>query len=133
MNHSAKLIIASLLSILFVTFHLADDIVRGMEPGTASNLIALPILVLWLSGVLLLQRRRAGYVIALLGSLLGLFVPFVHMRGAGVGEIAKTTGGFFFVWTLLALGVTSLFAAILAIQGLMSRSRSSVDSKPHQA
>ena len=27
------LTIASLLSILFFTFHLADDIVRGMEPG----------------------------------------------------------------------------------------------------
>jgi hypothetical protein len=31
------LTVASLLSILFVTFHLTDDLVRGMEKGGASN------------------------------------------------------------------------------------------------
>jgi hypothetical protein len=49
-------------SILFMTFHLADDIVRGMEPGTLSNLIAVPILVVWLYGTLVLAERRSGYV-----------------------------------------------------------------------
>jgi hypothetical protein len=62
------LTIASLLSILFMTFHLTDDIVRGMEPGTLSNLIAVPILVVWLYGTLVLAERRSGYVIILLGS-----------------------------------------------------------------
>ncbi len=38
MKHSVMLTIASLLSILFFTFHLADDIVRGFEPGRLSNL-----------------------------------------------------------------------------------------------
>jgi len=38
----------------------------------------------------------------LLGSLLGLAVPVLHMREAGVGEIAKSSGGFRFVWMLLA-------------------------------
>jgi hypothetical protein len=37
MKHSVMLTIASLLSILFFTFHLADDIVRGMEPGKLTN------------------------------------------------------------------------------------------------
>ena len=35
--------------------------------------------------------------------LVGLFaaaMPVIHMRGAHYGEIAKSTGGFFFVWTL---------------------------------
>ena len=40
MKHSVMLTIASLLSILFFTFHLADDIVRGFEPGGLSNLVA---------------------------------------------------------------------------------------------
>ena len=31
MKHSVMLTIASLLSILFFTFHLADDIVRGIR------------------------------------------------------------------------------------------------------
>ena len=85
MQRNVMLTIASLLSILFMTFHLTDDIVRGMEPGTLSNLIAVPILVVWLYGTLVLAERRSGYVIILLGSLLGLVVPVIHMKGAGVG------------------------------------------------
>ena len=72
MKHNVMLTIASLLSILFMTFHLTDDIVRGMEPGTLFNLIAVPILVVWLYGTLVLAERRSGYVIILLGSLLGV-------------------------------------------------------------
>ena len=118
MKHNVTLTIASLLSILFTTFHLADDIVRGMEPGTLSDLVAVPILVVWLYGTLVLAERRSGYVIILLGSLLGMVVPVIHMRGAGVGAIAKSRGAFFFIWTLLALGVTSLFSVILSVRGL---------------
>ena len=119
MKHNVMLTIASLLSILFFTFHLTDDIVRGMEPGTLSNLIAVPILVIWLYGTLVLAERRSGYVIILLGSLLGLLVPVIHMKGAGVGgAIAKSSGAFFFIWTLLALGVTAPFSVILSALGL---------------
>ncbi len=45
MKHNILLVVASVLSILLMTFHLTDDIVRGMEPGTLLDLIALPILV----------------------------------------------------------------------------------------
>ena len=113
------LTVASLLSILFMTFHLTDDIVRGIEAGTLSNLIAVPNLVVWLYGTLVLAERRSGYVIILLGSLLGLVVPAIHMKGAGVGgAIAKSSGAFFFIWILLALGVTALFSVILSVRGL---------------
>ena len=37
MKHKVTLTIASLLSILLMTFHLSDDIVRGMEPGGLKN------------------------------------------------------------------------------------------------
>jgi len=122
MKQNVLLTIASLLSILLSTFHLSDDIVRGMEKGGASNLIAIPILVVWLYGTLALAERRSGYVIVLLGSLLGLAIPVVHMRGAGVGaQLAKVpSGGFFFVWTMIALGVTALFSLILSARGLWS-------------
>jgi hypothetical protein len=40
MKQNLLLTIASLLSVLFMTFHLADDIVRGIEPGGLSDLIA---------------------------------------------------------------------------------------------
>ena len=123
MKHNILLVIASVLSILFMTFHLTDDIVRGMEPGTLFDLIAVPILVVWLYGTLVLAERRSGYVIILLGSLLGLGIPVIHMMGKGVGvggNIANSSRAFFFVWTLLALGVTALFSVILSVRGLWS-------------
>ena len=124
MKQNVALTIASLLAILFMTLHLTDDIVRGMEPGTLSNLIAVPILVVWLYGTLVLAGKRSGYVIILLGSLLGLLVPVIHMKGAGVGgAIAQSSGGFFFIWILLALGVTSLFSVILSVRLLMRPAR----------
>ena len=119
MKQNVMLTIASLLSVLFTTFHVTDDIVRGMEPGTLSDLIVVPILVVWLHGTLVLAGKRSGYVIILLGSLLGLLVPVIHMKGAGVGgAIAKSSGAFFFIWTLIALGVTALFSVILSARGL---------------
>ena len=54
MKHNAMLTVASLLSILLMTFHLTDDDVRGMEEGGASHLTAVPILVVWLYGTLML-------------------------------------------------------------------------------
>src|SRR5215207_8292689 len=126
MKHSDMLTIASLLSILFFTLHLTDDIVRGFEPGGLSNLIGgVLISVVWLYGTLVLAERRSGYIL-LLGSLLGVAIPVVHMRGKGVGVasgIANSSGGFFFVWTLIALGVTALFSVILSARGLWSLRR----------
>jgi len=86
-----------------------------------ANLFAVLVFVIWLYGTLVLAERRAGYIIILLGSLLGLVVPVIHMKGAsGVvgGEIGKSTQAFFFVWTLLALGVTAMFSAILSAHAL---------------
>ena len=122
MKQNLMLTVVSLLTLLLLTFHLADDIVRGFEPGGLSNLVGTVLIsVVWLYGALVLAGRRPGYVIILLGSLLGLFVPYVHMRGRGVGVasgIANSVGGFFFVWTLLAIGAASLFSVVLSARGL---------------
>jgi hypothetical protein len=124
MKRSVMLTIASLLSVLLFSFHLTDDIVRGMEPGGLSNLVGGSlIMVVWLYGALVLAERRSGYVIMLLGSLLAFGVPILHMRGKGVGVasgIANSSGGFRFVWMLIALGVTGLFSLILSARGLWS-------------
>jgi hypothetical protein len=116
------LTITSLVSILLATVHLADDIVRGFEKGGVSNLAAVPLAVVWLYGTLVLAGRRSGYIIILLASLLGMFVPYVHASGAGMvgGRIANSSGMLFWVWTLLMLGVTSLFSVILSLRGLWS-------------
>lgn len=124
MKPRTLLIGASLVSILLCTFHLADDIVHGWEPGTLPNLYALPIFVVWLYGTLLLRDRLSGYVIMLVGSLLSLGIPIIHMSGKGIGtasRVANTSGHHFFVWTLLMLGVTGLFSLVLALQGLWRR------------
>ena len=123
MKPDVMLTIASLLSILLMTFHFTDDIVRGMEPGSVSTLYGVLILVVWLYGTLMLAERRSGYVIMLLGSILGSGVPVIHMMGAGLvgGRIANSSGVFFWVWTLIALGVTALFSVILSVHGLWRR------------
>ncbi len=47
------------------------------------------------------------------------------MKGAGLGgAIATSSGAFFFIWTILALGVTALFSVILSVRGLWSLQRS---------
>ena len=123
MKHSVMLTISSLLLVLFLTFHLADDIVRGFEPGGLSNLVGgVLISVVWLYGILVLAERRSGYVIILLGSLLGSGVPVLHMMGAGLvgGRIANSSGMFFWVWTLITLQVTAIFSLILSARGLWS-------------
>ena len=128
MKQSLLLTITSVLSILFFTFHLAGDIVLGFEKGGVSNLIAVPVLVVWLYAALVLAGRRSGYIILLLGSLLGLLAPVLHMKGKGVGgEIANSSGGFFFIWTLIALGVTALLSLILSVRGLWSLRRTTLD------
>jgi hypothetical protein len=122
MKPNVLLTISSLLSLLFLTFHLAGDIVYGFEPGGLSNLVgAVLISIVWLYGTLMLSGRRSGYIIMLLGGLLSMFVPYVHMKGKGVGiasRMANTSGHFFFVWTLIAIGVLGLFSAILSARGL---------------
>ena len=123
MKQTAILPTTSLLSIIFMTFHLTDDIVFKMSPPGFSNLIALLIFVVWLYCTVVLAERRAGYIIMFLGALFGLFVPVVHMKGSGgvlAGEIGKSGEAFFFVWTLLALGTTSALSLVLSARGLWS-------------
>jgi hypothetical protein len=124
MKQSVMLTITSLILVLFLTFHLADDIRRGFEPGGLANLVGgVLITVVLLYGTLVLFERRSGYIIMLLGSLFSLVVPVVHMKGRGVGVTSRLpnfTGHFFFVWTLIAIGVLGLFSAILSARGLWS-------------
>ena len=120
MKPAVMLTIASLLSILLLTLHITDDIVRGISKAEPSN-IALIVLVIFLYGTLMLAERRSGYVIMLLVGLFAAAMPVIHMRGAHYGDIAQSTGGFFFIWTLWALGGIGGFTFILAARGLWSQ------------
>ena len=122
MKQNMMLTIVSLLSILLLTLHITDDIVRGISQAEPSN-IALAVLVVLLYGTLVLAERRSGYAIMLLVGLFAAATPVMHMRGAHYGEIAKSTGGFFFVWTLWALGGLGGLTFILSARGLWSLRR----------
>lgn len=125
MKQSVALTISCLLSILLVTFHFTSDTVHakvGTPEAGGVTLVVVPILVVWLYATLVLAGRRSGYIIMLVLSLAALFLPVIHvMSAAGIfhGTLARSSGAFFFVWTLHALGVTSMFSVILCIRGLL--------------
>jgi len=118
MKPDTPLTITSLLSILLMTLHVTDDIVRGLSRPGPDNVFGVVIFVVWLVGTLLLAERRSGYIIMLLGGLFAAAMPVLHMTGAGYVAIAKSSGGFFFVWSLLAVGITGTFAVILSARAL---------------
>jgi len=123
MKNSAHLTTASLVSILLLTLHLTHDIVLGISKAEPSNLTAVAIFVVLLYGTLMLAERRSGYVIMLLGGIIAAGMPALHMSAARFPERAASSGGFFFVWTLFALGVTGVFSVILSARGLWSLRR----------
>jgi len=111
------LLVTSLLSILLLTLHVTDDIVRGISKAEPSN-TALLVLVVFLYGTLVLAERRSGHVIMLLVGLFAAGMPVIHMRGAHYSEIARSAGGFFFVWVLWALGGLGGLTFVLSARGL---------------
>lgn len=122
MHTSRVLKITSLLSLLLLTLHVTDDIVRGISKAESAN-AALAVLVVLLYGTLMLGERRSGHVIMFVVGLLAVAMPVMHMRGAHYAEIAASAGGFFFVWTLWALGGLGGVTMVLSVQGLWSLRR----------
>jgi hypothetical protein len=123
MKHSTMLTIASLLTILFLIFHMTDDFLRegGLAMRGTWNLIAVLILFVLLYGALVLAERKSGYIIMLIGGLAGLGMPIIHMalaRNVIANELARARGDYLFVWMLLALGVTGLFSLVLSVRCL---------------
>jgi hypothetical protein len=113
-----------------MTFHLVQDTVHakiGTPEAGGSTLVAVPILVIWLYGTLMLGERRSGNIIMLVGSLIALGMPVMHTKAAAgffQGQIANRPDAFWFVWTLHVLGVLGMFGLILSIQGLWKLRRS---------
>ena len=122
MKPRAILVVTSLLSILLLTLHITDDIVRGISKAESSN-TALIVLAVFLYGTLVLAERRSGHVIILLVGFFAAGMPVIHMRGTHYPELARSPGGFFFVWTLWALGGLGGVTLLLAARGLWSLRR----------
>ncbi len=138
MKRNVLLTITSLLSILFLTFHISDEIARGMEVGGLNMVIPVLIMAAWLYGTLVLAGRRSGYIIMLIIAIFGTGIPILHMSGASGlvgGRIAVDSGGaFFWAWGNWVLGVISAFSLILAARCLWSQqwAQSPVIHQPEQ-
>ena len=126
MKQNVALTISSLLMIVLFMLHLTDDTLHAKDGMAASGtaIIVLVMLAL-LYGTVELAGRRWGYVITLLGGLLSLYMPFLHGMGPGA-----TKWGFFFVWTLFALGVSGAYSAALSARGLWRSLRARASGPP---
>jgi hypothetical protein len=128
MKHRVALTVTSLLSILLFSLHWADEVARGLEPGTFSAAGGLLILAAWLSATLLFPERGLGLILILLGSILASGVPILHMQGRGLvlGRYGTTNNNamFFWVWTNVALGASGMASLVLSVRELWSLRRS---------
>jgi hypothetical protein len=119
MKHNVMLTVASLLSLLLTIVHLSQDVILQAE-GHVKFPIPVVVFAVWLYGTLMLSDRVWGYIIMLLGGLIGAGMIIVHSPG---GVVSKS-GGLFFVWTLFALSTTGWFTAILSARGIWTTLRS---------
>ena len=121
------LTVASLLSIILLPFHVAGDVALEFDRGGSGLVfVMVPILLVAACGTLLLAGRRSGHVIMFLSGLAALAMPIIHRNNGFTATVAQSPGGLFFIWTLMALGVTGGLAMILAARGLWElRSRKS--------
>lgn len=120
MTRSTILTITSLLSSLLASIHFSQDIVLGIEPGGTTNFNGILIVAVNVCAAVMLTNRRWAHAIVLLYAIAGTAIPHLHMQGVGLvgGRAARADGQLFWVWTLLALGITSAVSAVLAAQGL---------------
>jgi hypothetical protein len=113
------LAVASLLAIVLLPFHIAGDIVIGLDRGGPGLVfVVVPILLVVACGIFLLAERRSGHIIMMLGGLAALGMPVLHRNNGFTVAVARSSGGLFFIWTLVALGVIGGLIVLLAARGL---------------
>jgi hypothetical protein len=123
------LTVTSLLSLTLLTIHVSDDIARGISSLNFASMIAVLVVAMLLYATLTGEGRRAGAVSGFLIGLLALGMPALHFRGAHMNEIAKSSGGLFFVWTLWALGGLGGAGMILSVRAFLASFRSAKGSR----
>ena len=123
MNKTQLLTAGSLLSLVLLTIHIVDDIVRGWDSAGMLNMIGISVMAVLLYGATVLRERLAGLLMMLFVGFSAAAMPVIHLRSARINEIAQASGGYFFIWTLWALGVIGIFVMILAIHSIWERRR----------
>lgn len=123
MNKTQLLTAGSLLSLVLLTIHIVDDIARGWDSAGMLNMIGISVMAVLLYGATVLRERLAGLLMMLFVGFSAAAMPVIHLRSARINEIAQASGGYFFIWTLWALGVIGIFVMILAIHSIWERRR----------
>ncbi len=126
MRRHDLLALVSLISLVLLSIHVADDYVQGFDKHVVDNPYGILILVLVACGIFLLRERVIGRVILLLGGLFAVAMPIIHLRGHFPPDFAHADGAFRFVWTLYAVGTTGALTVILAARELFRRGSTSV-------
>ena len=109
------LTITSLISILLLTFHFTDDMVHGLDTPGPASLVGIAIVVVFSIGPLLLREHLIGRILIMLGAIGAVGMPVLHMQGKSFPDIVRGSGGFFFFWTLVMLGVLGSLSLILVL------------------
>jgi hypothetical protein len=123
-NLTKMLTVISVIGAILFLVHVAQDMTYGIEPGDLNDLTGgTAIVALWLYGVLVFRGMLGGYIVALISGVFSVLVPYIHMRGVGIGEIAKSAGGFWFASTLLLEAVAGVLSAMLAVHAAANRRR----------
>ena len=135
MTHQRLLVRTSLLSVLLLTLHFAQDAFHS-RPGTfeagVGNLVAILLVTVLLVGPALVPERRAGRIIMLLIALAALGMPLLHFRGNG--DRSRYSDALLFIWGMIALGVNGAFSLILWVSELLRlrgerRTRGSLETR----
>lgn len=119
MSESTSLLTrSSLLGMLLMSVHHAQDVARGLAPPNLENLVAVGFLVGWGYAALIIPARQAGRIVILVASILAIGMATVHMAGSGIAVSDATGASFFFAWTAVVLCASGTFTAILAARAL---------------
>lgn len=115
MKHRDLLVSCSLLSVVLLSLHIAQDIVLGLDRAGLNHLVGVGILLVIVCGAALLRDHVVGRVIMLLGGVMAAGMLPLHMRYGLRPEFLDRPGVLLFVWTLYLLGVLGAFTVVLAV------------------
>lgn len=130
MKPNDLLTVTSVVSIVLLSVHVADDIAHGFDTAGLMNFIGIVVLAGFLYATLIFRERLAGRIVMLLVALFALGMPVIHLRSVHINETAQASSGTFFIWTLWALGVTGILGLVLAVQEFLSRRSSAERTTP---
>ena len=111
----------SLTSLVLLSVHVADDYIQGFDKHVVNNPYGILFFVVVGCGIFLFRERVIGQVILLLGGVVAIAMPIMHLNGHFPADFARADGAFRFIWTLYAIGTIGALTVILAARELFTR------------